>query len=827
MDNKKIQQENNVNCTSENNLSSLVNDQLKDKKFSNEDSIFKAEQQPDINVQQDKSLREDIILESSITPFSKNDSKYNKNPRKQKHDTTGYNPFEWPASIEIAKTHELATSLGQELGGSNIQNSNQDESLKYYNQDESSQTLNHQNICPCCGGNANKRPYNWMKTDVTKTLSEKYGTAVPLLFELIKYYGLSILLIFCINGIYSIYVYKTLCDEQPKLCYKMLGFLPILGEDSIDKHLSEGKLSVYRWLNFASYVLILVSQILVDLFCDIREKKLEQFNSVDNLKTTKARTLYITGIPKYKTEEQAMDFIVQKALELTKGEFRVEIVDFFFVRDYSKFHELFQKRTQLYFQTRPLLELTDQKAVAKVEKLKSQTQKINQQLHEVSNEHLTFKGKAFITLSTHAQARQLKGLFPKTMWRKGYTVFLSLIKKISCFQEFATRRQNQIEKMLLMQWAPEAKEINWENLGIKHSDKMQLLTLTFMLSIIAAIFCGVSLTFLSKAIPGFYILIFNITIMIFYSVFLEYLSEKKKGKTKGSKAYFLLSKQGFFILIYFVLLPILYYAFADSDSTGLRTYSLFIFFLINSGIQFLVIIINGKSRAHVSFKNKIKKNPQLANKFCQKELNQKMQKPEFELEQRMIGVMQLWTYSTIHAFLCTYTLLISLLFLIIIYYSCKKMLFTQYSIYNYKTLSLQRKFLSTYSVCFQFAVQYIFQIANHTNLLRILGGSFFAVFYIGYLVFSHYRQAKLKDKRIQELLKEPLLEKNETKGQNTQPQDSYSVLFGKFLQNYELPYLEQEIQNTLEISNPFYQDVLKSFISQGTFFKRTSSNFQG
>ncbi|EAR88888.1 transmembrane protein, putative (macronuclear) [Tetrahymena thermophila SB210] len=820
MDNKKIQQENNVNCTSENTLSSLVNDQMKDKKFSNEDSLFKAEQSSDINVYQDKSLREDIILESSITPSSKNGSKYNKNPRKQK-EYTGYNPYQWPASIEIAKTHELATSLGQDQGGLSSQYKNQDESFK-----QSSQEGSILNQCPCCGESSNKKPYNWIKTDVTKSLSEKYGTAVPLLFELIKYYGLSILLIFCINGIYSIYVYKTLCDEHPNQCYKMLGFLPILGDDTINKYLSEGQLMVYRWLNFASYVMILVSQILVDLFCDVREKKLEQFTSVNVLKTAKARTLYITGIPKYKTEEQAMDFIVQKALELTKGEFRVEIVDFFFVRDYSKFHELFQKRTQLYFQTKPLLELSDQKTVIKVEKLKSQTQKINQQLHEVSNGHLAFKGKAFITLSTHAQARQLKNLFPKTIWRKGYTVFLSLIKKISCFQDFATRRQNQIEKMLMMQWAPEAKEINWENLGIKHSDKMQLLTLTFILSIIAAIFCGVSLTFLSKAIPGFYILIFNITIMIFYSVFLEYLSEKKKGKTKGSKAYFLLSKQGFFILIYFVLLPVLYYAFADSDSTGLRTYSLFIFFLVNSGFQFLGIVINGKSRAHISFKKKINKNPQLANKFCQKELNEKMQKPEFELEQRMIGVMQLWTYSTIHAFLCTYTLLISLVFLIIIYYSCKYMLFNQYSIYNYKTLSLQRKFLSTYSVCFQFAVLFIFQIANHTDLQRILGGSFFAIIYIGYLVYSHKRQAKLKDQRIQQLLKEPLLE-NESKGQYIQPHDSYSVLFGKFLQNYEQPYLEEEIQNTLEISNPFYQDVLKSFISQGNFFKRASSNFQG
>lgn len=137
--------------------------------------------------------------------------------------------------------------------------------------------------------------------------------------------------------------------------------------------------------------------------------------------------------------------------------------------------------------------------------------------------------------------------------------------------------------MLMMQWAPEAKEINWENLGIKNIDKMKLLVITFVLSIIAAVGSGLCLTYLSKTIPGMYILIFNILVMIFYTVFLEYLSDKKKGKTKGSKAYFLLSKQGFFILIYFVLLPVLYYGFSDSDSTGLKTYSLFILFLVNTG----------------------------------------------------------------------------------------------------------------------------------------------------------------------------------------------------------------------------------------------------
>lgn len=58
---------------------------------------------------------------------------------------------------------------------------------------------------------------------------------------------------------------------------------------------------------------------------------------------------------------------------MTKGKLKLDIVDFFFIRDYSKFHELFEKRTKLYFQCNPLLKLEDQKTIEKVKKLKQET----------------------------------------------------------------------------------------------------------------------------------------------------------------------------------------------------------------------------------------------------------------------------------------------------------------------------------------------------------------------------------------------------------------------------------------------------------------------
>jgi len=63
----------------------------------------------------------------------------------------------------------------------------------------------NEKFCPCCGKSASKKPYAWLCTDVLSAVGAENGSAVPLLFGLTKYYACSIALIFCINGIYSIY----------------------------------------------------------------------------------------------------------------------------------------------------------------------------------------------------------------------------------------------------------------------------------------------------------------------------------------------------------------------------------------------------------------------------------------------------------------------------------------------------------------------------------------------------------------------------------------------------------------------------------------------
>lgn len=93
---------------------------------------------------------------------------------------------------------------------------------------------------------------------------------------------------------------------------------------------------------------------------------------------------------------------------------------------------------------------------------------------------------------------------------------------------------------------------------------MKILVVTSFLAICAAIASGISLTFLSNHITGIYTLIFNIVIMAFYTVFLDHLALKKRGKTNSSKSFFLMSMQGFFVLVYFVLLPVLYYGFSSA-----------------------------------------------------------------------------------------------------------------------------------------------------------------------------------------------------------------------------------------------------------------------
>lgn len=145
------------------------------------------------------------------------------------------------------------------------------------------------------------------------------------------------------------------------------------------------------------------------------------------------------------------------------------------------------------------------------------------------------------------------------------------------------------------------REIKWENMGVGSNDKVKQLVLAFVLSLIAAIVSGVLITAVSNTVSGIYVLAGNIVIIGAYTAFLEYLADKKKGKTITSKALFLMSKSGFFTLIYFVLLPVLYYGFASSQSTANKVYSLFVLFLVNTTIQFITIWINPEKKGHRSF----------------------------------------------------------------------------------------------------------------------------------------------------------------------------------------------------------------------------------
>lgn len=190
--------------------------------------------------------------------------------------STNYNDYAWPSSVEIARIHERATSLGT-VNSSSTQK------------------------CPCCENIVERTPFPWVKTDVRDALKQDYGVTVPLLFELMKFYAICILCIFCVNGIYSINLYRRFCDIDKDNCVKLLGFLPLMSDYSLIEHqLTDSEISTWEWLNFIAYLLIMICQIFVDYFIDQREK---QENAIEIARDAKSkRSLLLSHIPENFTQ---------------------------------------------------------------------------------------------------------------------------------------------------------------------------------------------------------------------------------------------------------------------------------------------------------------------------------------------------------------------------------------------------------------------------------------------------------------------------------------------------------------------------------------------
>lgn len=133
--------------------------------------------------------------------------------------------------MDLAKIHEDATMLGKETY--------------------------HGVSCVCCGSITGKTEFDWKGDSVQVAVNPMRGVTVPLLFSLMKFYIISIILIFTINGIVTLYEYRRLCSLHSDKCAYIYGIFPIMDNSDLEKLIDPDSLSALQWLDFTTYLTVL------------------------------------------------------------------------------------------------------------------------------------------------------------------------------------------------------------------------------------------------------------------------------------------------------------------------------------------------------------------------------------------------------------------------------------------------------------------------------------------------------------------------------------------------------------------------------------------
>jgi hypothetical protein len=181
---------------------------------------------------------------------------------------------------------------------------------------------------------------------------------------------------------------------------------------------------------------------------------------------------------------------------------------------------------------------------------------------------------------------------------------------------------------------------------------------------------------------------------------------RRKGKTHSSKSYFILSKNSFFHLVFLILVPTLFYVF-DDEFQPQRSMNLFVMVIVFNVIILFFTIFNIPLILKENKKENIIKFRQW-NKFCQQELNRTFQKMEFPFEMVFLNVSKLWSFAALQAFTCPFTVIICAMFLFVYYWIIKYQLLNSFTIIEFKSVSIQKKYLRWYSIFFQFFILVLF-----------------------------------------------------------------------------------------------------------------------
>jgi len=335
-----------------------------------------------------------------------------------KDDNDIYNPYKTPADLGFAERHAKAKMIYEA---------------------KPNQNLLEQDLCPCCG-----LPLEGTKIPVTCDLSALYhlGSGYTLYFQFVKHCIVMVCLMLGLSGIYNLYTNYTTgdCGDVPQTtgsqyCYE--DFVTMFTIANKRNHPDE--LSVQLVLNLITVIGIAI------YFQYVRYQSRKTVIAADDETITPADfTLQLKGIPKEgATEEELKQWLEDQGDEMHPLKV-VKICKAYEISGYIRDLRLKQ-------------ELTEKKndARANQEEVDGELRAVENRLQEAKKEGLKQTDIAFAIFVQASHADFVKKKFEKSKFEKLLEIAKVLRKARDHFKG----------SRILLRRAPEPTDILWENLG--------------------------------------------------------------------------------------------------------------------------------------------------------------------------------------------------------------------------------------------------------------------------------------------------------------------------------------------------------------------------
>ena len=341
---------------------------------------------------------------------------------KDDHDI--YNPYKTPADLDFAAKHAKA---------------------KMIYASKPNQNFLDQDLCPCCG-----LPLEGSKIPVTCDLSALYhlGSGYALYFQFVKHCIIMVCLMLGISGIYNLYTNYTTgdCGDVPQTSGSQYCYEDFVTKFTIaNKRNHPEELSVQLVLNLITVIGIAV------YFQYVRYQSRKTVIAADDETVTPADfTLQLKGVPQEGTDEELKQWLEDQGDPMHPLKV-VKICKAYEISGYIKDLRLKQELTEKKNDTR-----------ANQEEVNRELNAVEERLREAKKQGLKQTDIVFAIFVQASHADFVKKKFEKSKFEKLLEIAKVLRKARDHFKG----------SRILLRRAPEPTDILWENLGSSVLEKL-------------------------------------------------------------------------------------------------------------------------------------------------------------------------------------------------------------------------------------------------------------------------------------------------------------------------------------------------------------------